>query len=204
MVERATSTEARKRPTGLTVIAILWFLGAIYNLYMSSQTINADLEALPHLSDPWVAEWFKFGVPAELGISLLVFALGLIQMFTIFGLWTGKSWSYRLALAIPLLAAVSWISMTGVYMSAPIELGIRESINWFPVGMSVLWIFVYWSYLRQPHVKKYLRVSIQKRPTEEVPDISVVPEVPKRPRKSLIAILLIVIVVVASVSVFAW
>lgn len=163
-VEGALSIEARKRPTGLTVIAILWFLGGIYNLYMSSQYISDDLEALPHLSDPGVAEWFKFGVPAELAINLLVFALGLIQLFTIIGLWTGKSWSYKLALAIPVLAAVSWILMAGLYMSAPIELEIRESINWVAVGASIFWAIIYWSYLRQPHVKEYLGVITIHRP----------------------------------------
>lgn len=163
-VEGAISIEARKRPTGLTIIAILWFLGGIYNLYMSSQVISDDLEVLPHLSDPWVAEWFKFGVPAELAISLLVFALGLIQLFTIIGLWTGKSWSYKLALAIPVLAVVSWISMAALYMSAPIELEIRESINWFAVLFSIFWMIIYWSYLRQPHVKEYLGVISIRRP----------------------------------------
>jgi len=157
-VEGAPSVEARKRPTGLTIIAILWFLGGIYNLYMSSQVISDDLEVLPHLSESWVAEWFKFGVPAELAINLLVCALGIIQMFTIIGLWTGKSWSYKLALAIPVLAVVSWISMAGLYISAPIELGIRESINWVPIGASIIWMIIYWSYLRKPHVKEYLRV----------------------------------------------
>lgn len=132
--------------------------GSIYNLYMSSQNISGGLEVLPLLSNPQVPEWFKFGVPAELAINLLVFALGLIQLFTIYGLWTGKSWSYKLALAILVLVAVSWISAAVLYMSAPIELEIRESINWVPIGSSIFWMVIYWSYLRKPHVKEYLGV----------------------------------------------
>jgi len=152
-VKKAPPREIMKRPTGLTIIAILWLLGGLYNLYISSQTINSDLGVLSSLYG-----WFKFGVPAELAISLLVFALGLAQMFTIYGLWTGKSWSYKLALAIPVLGVVISISLVGLYMSAPIELGIRESINWVLVGSSIFWAIIYWSYLRRPHVKEYLGV----------------------------------------------
>jgi len=149
-------SEARKRPRGLTIIAILWFIGGIYNLYISSQTISADLEALSYLSR--LPTWFRFGVPAELAINLLAFALGLIQMFTIYGLWTGKPWSYRLALAVPILAFVSVILEALLYLSAPIQYGLIDDINWAVVGGSIIGMGIYLSYLRQPHVKEYLGV----------------------------------------------
>ena len=127
-------------------------------MYMSSQGISADLEILPVVqSDPSIPEWFRLGVPAELGISLLSFAVGLFQLFTIYGLWTGKSWSYKLALAIPVLGAVSWILLAALYMSAPAELGLGAYINWVAVTTSIVWVGVYWWYLRRPHVKEYLR-----------------------------------------------
>lgn len=153
--------EAGKRPTGLTIIAILWLLGGIYNLYMSSQGISANLAVLPYYwrrADIMRYQWFQFAVPAELAISILVFALGLIQIFTIYGLWTRKSWSYKLALAVPVFGVVTWILMIGLYMSAPIELGIWESINLVPVVSSTFWMIIYWSYLRQSHVKEYLGI----------------------------------------------
>lgn len=146
-----------KRPRGLTVIAILWLLGGIANLYLSSQNIILGLEALSYLF--LLPEWFQLGIPVELAFSIGIFALGLIQLVTIFGLWTGKSWSCKLALAIPLLNAISWILTVGLYLSAPIEFGFRESINWAPAVSSLFWIFLYWSYLRQPHVKEYLKVK---------------------------------------------
>ena len=151
-------TGARKRPTGLTIIAILWFVGGVINLYSSSNSIRVDLNALPRLSDPTLPRWFTFGVPAELLISLLVFALGLIQLYTIYGLWSGRSWSYRLALTIPILGMIGWVSLAGLYMSAPPGFGIRESAPWILVGFSVFWTIVYWVYLRRPHVKEYLGV----------------------------------------------
>jgi len=150
--------ERPKRPLGLTVIAVLWLLGGIYNLFMSSQTIGSDLQVLPLLSRPTVPEWFKFGVPVELAINLVGFALGLVQLFTIYGLWTGKSWSYRLALAVPLLAVVLLASQVGLYESAPVELDLLKAALWVSLVTGIAFAVVYWNYLRQGHVKKYLGV----------------------------------------------
>jgi hypothetical protein len=61
--------------------------------------------------------------------GLLVFTLGLLHLFAIYGLWMGKSWSYKAALAMPILGAVSWISMALLYMSAPAELGVDASMT---------------------------------------------------------------------------
>lgn len=150
--------ERPKRPLGLTVIAIVWLLGGLYNLYASLQTIGTDLGLLPFLSLPTVPEWFRFGVPAELAISFLVTAVGLVQLFTIYGLWTGKSWSYKLALAIPLLAVVLWISQVGLYASAPVEYGLSTALPWGGLVGSLIFTGIYWGYLRQSHVKEYLGI----------------------------------------------
>jgi hypothetical protein len=186
------------RPAGLTIIAILWFLGGIVNLYVSSTTISGDLEVLPLLSDPMVPEWFKFGVPAEIGINLFAFSFGIIQMFTIVGLWTGKSWSYKMALTIPVLAAVSWIAWGALFMSAPIELGFRESTKWVPIGASIFWAIIILSYLRKPHVKEYLSVTVQKTLAEKVPEAPEIPKVPKRRRRILMVIAVLAIVIVVA------
>jgi len=151
--------EVRKRPVGLTVLAILWFLGGLYNLYQGSQAISLDLEVLPLLNSPNMPEWFKFGVPAELAISLFVFVLGLLQIFATYGLWTGKPWSYKLALAVPILNAVSWLSVAVLYASAPIEFEIADPFDWVSAFFSIFWAIIFLSYLRQSHVKEYLKVK---------------------------------------------
>jgi len=84
-----------KRPDGITVIVILWFLSGIFNVYMSFQIISTDVSYLPLLSDPTLHSWFSFGLPAEIAINLLSLFLGLLQIVTVFGLWTGKKYSYR-------------------------------------------------------------------------------------------------------------
>lgn len=92
--------EARKRPKGLTILSILWCVGCGYNLYVGLNTIRIDLGVWPILSNPLLPEWFRFGIPAELFISIIVTVFGIIQMFTIYGWWTGKSWSYKTAFFI--------------------------------------------------------------------------------------------------------
>jgi len=155
-VEKIPSTTTKRRPTGLTIIAIAWLFGGILNLYTSSQIISPDLETLQFLSLPDMPEWYRLGVPAEIAIALLIFALGLAQMYTIYGLWTGKAWSYRLALAIPILTAIASASHAALYVSAPIELSLRRSVNWSVVSSNMVWLVIYWGYLREPHVREYL------------------------------------------------
>jgi len=62
----------RRRPKGLTILSILWSLGSIYNLYSGFNAIRLDLEGLPLLSNPSLPEWFRFGIPAELVISIII------------------------------------------------------------------------------------------------------------------------------------
>lgn len=172
LLERPTEerVERLKRPLGLTVISILWLLGGIFNLYTSSQVIGTDLEALPFLSFPTVPEWVRFALPIDLAIGVLSFFLGLVQLFTIYGLWTGKSWSYKLALAIPILIVFTWISAVGLYASAPAEYGLLTSVEWGGLLASVFYASVYWVYLRKRHVKEYLGIrSIkEQRPSSPI------------------------------------
>jgi len=78
-------------------------------------------------------------------------------MFTIYGLLSRKVWSYKLALAVPMLLVVSWFAQAALYMSAPPSLGLVSSTNYLGLGMSLFWLLVFWLYLRRPHVKQYLR-----------------------------------------------
>lgn len=45
-----------KRPLGLTVISIFWFLGSLLNFFIGIGAINTDLESMPLLSNPSVPE----------------------------------------------------------------------------------------------------------------------------------------------------
>lgn len=158
-VQPQPPAEGMKRPLGLTIISILWLIGGIWNLYTSVTTISMDVELLPYLSHPSIPAWFQMGVPAEIIIYSFLLVLALLQLITIYGLWTGKSWSYRLGLLIPLIIAIlTWAELILVVTAPPIlELSVYSYI--LPSVMSIIWVVIYWAYLRQPHVKKYLKVQ---------------------------------------------
>jgi hypothetical protein len=156
IVEKAggvPSVEARKRHAGFAVIAVLWLLGSV-NLYASLITIIQNqiggMLIFDHVSR-MVTEWLERVGQAERAISLLVFALGLVQMFTVYELWTGKSWSYKLALAVSTLVAISWLSMIALYMSAlanrEIFLPINVSRPWYSLAANIFWMIVCLRYL---------------------------------------------------------
>ncbi len=155
--KQSTETQ-KKRPLGLSIIAILWLIGGIITTYLSADAIREGYAALPYLENPLLHEWFRIGIPVEIALSILGFGFGIIQIFTIFGLWIGKSWSYKLALSVPLLIVFSHVSITVLYLSAPPEYGIQESLNWVPLIFSILFAVIYWSYLRKPHVRRFLGI----------------------------------------------
>lgn len=156
--EATSHIEARKRPTGLTVIAMLWFIGSSYGIITSVGAFFNFYMIWPLLSEPSVLEWYKFGVPAEFAITLVLFVLTCFSICVVYGFLTGKSWSYKLALALPILGVIGWSLRTGLYMWAPIELEF-SNVDWTSLGAGLVWLIVIWAYVRRPHVKEYLRTS---------------------------------------------
>ena len=93
--------------------------------------------------------------------SLLSLFLGLLQIVTVFGLWTGKRYSYRFALLIPIILIIGYVCSIALYASAPAELELLSSMGIFVSGlvMGVFWLGVYWQYIDKPHVKAFLGVA---------------------------------------------
>jgi len=147
------------RPAGLSLIAAFWFIYGLVNVCLSFQTISADLEVLPLLSN--ASGWFSFGVPAELVLAILVLCLGLLQLIAVPGLWIGKPYSYRLSLIVPALLLVSNVCSVGLYASAPVELdlGFDAVINLFPLFTNIVWVVVFWQYLRRSYVKTFFGIT---------------------------------------------
>ena len=180
----------QKRPNGLTAIAILWFVGALLNILNSLLVLNQGAAALPYLSSYGLNEWFSFGVPIEMVLSGLVLALGLVQIVAVFGLWTGKKYSYRLALAIPVVHSVLNVCFVVLYATAPAELGLTSSVGFSVFGLAVGLVFlvVIWWYLRKPHVKAFLGVTEttkQPPPPPSSPPASAFREASEQPRQEI-------------------
>jgi len=159
MIRIFHTVRTEKRPLGLTVIAVLWVLGGIFNFLGSFSSIISDVQVLSLLSSSLIHNWFKFGVLAELGISLLVLVLSLIQLATCYGLWAGKSWAWKTAFSVAILLVVCNTSLLLLYTSAPAELGIDATLAAGSVPWSIIWAVIICSYLRKPHVKQYLGIG---------------------------------------------
>lgn len=175
------SSQPKNRPSGIVVIAVLWTLGSIYNIYQGLNVIILDLGVLPDLSDPRMHPWFRSGVPVEMMIGFFVVAFGFLTLLVVYGLYTAKSWSYDFALALPLIIIVLNFWNMVLYYSAPLELELRgaaESAIPFIV-INIVWLVGVWSYLARPHVKQYLKGT----PTSSSP----APVLPPPPPPSLVA-----------------
>ena len=157
----------KSRPTGLTIIAILWILFGLVNVVGGLDAASTDLNTpLPSastfgLNSSQIAavNWLQSGIWADSVISLLVFCVGIAQIFVVYGLWTGKPWSYRGALAVLIIVVLLWASRTALYSTAPSLLGLSVlSSAGYTIG-SLIWLPVYLWYFRSPHVRVFLGLA---------------------------------------------
>jgi len=149
--------ENKVRPSGIVIIAVLWTIASIINIYQGLRMVIADLGALSYLSSPFIHEWFRFGIPAETMLNLFIVAFGFLTLLVVYGLYTAKSWSHDFAFAIPLFITFINVAAMLLYASAPIDELRGEANAVIPfIVMNLFWLVVVWSYLSQSHVKKYL------------------------------------------------
>ena len=150
-----------KRPRGLTIIVILWFLFGLISVYSGYQVAITDANLLPYLSNPSIPAWLKFGLPAELALAAVTLCIGLLEFAMIPGLWMGKSYSYKIALAVPILVSILYVLRAGLYASAPAELGLGSDVSAVLdfAGIGVILLAVSWDYLRRTNVKRFLGVT---------------------------------------------
>jgi ribosomal protein L40E len=171
----------KKRPSGIAIFAVLWVLGSIFNLARGLDGVARDIGGLPLLSEPYMPEWFRFGIPAEMLINFFLVVVAFLSLYAIYGLFIAKSWSYHLALALSTFAVLVYVASTALYASAPAELlelgGITQLESVVANGIisiiSIAWAGVTWLYLSQPHVKQYLKII---PPPAPVPVFNVEPK----------------------------
>jgi hypothetical protein len=145
-----------KRPLGISIICVLWFLGGLINLFAGFSGLSGDLNGFGLLSSysSDVASWASWAIPLDATIMSAVIIIGLLQFATIYGFWNRKPWSrkYAVNLLIALVLA-NWIEVA-LQLAAPSYLGIQPDFI-LPVFGTVMAV-VYLSYLNRDYVKKYL------------------------------------------------
>lgn len=161
---------AAKRPNGITAIAILLLLNGIFLVYVNSLSTSAYAGRLSILSqgDPW----FQTGIPVLLALSVTFLLVGILQLVDAYGFLTGKSFSYRFALIVPLILTIVSLIAAGVALSAPTNLNVPSFAYWVYLGIGIFWLLVYFLYLTKPGAKAYLNVAsdlkIKKAPVQAV------------------------------------
>lgn len=159
-------TQPKKRPTGVTVIAVLWALGSIYNLARGLIGIAFDMRAMRLLSSPYMG-WFRFGLPTDIVLNFFMALAAFLSLLTVYGLSTGRSWSYYATTAFTVFISLIYIFTTVLYASAPpdvvsimastgfsVELHIATNAVLFFV--SIIWAAITRVYIARSDVKQYL------------------------------------------------
>lgn len=124
-----------RRPTGITILGILYILGGIAGLIAA--VVFGAMSAMMGSSN-----YFVVGIGALGGIFAIVFAGVAVLEFAIAGcLLSGKSWARKIVIVFVAIDLVlEFISIFGG--------------NLFGIAMLIIDLFVLY-YLYRPHVKKY-------------------------------------------------
>ncbi|MGC1120412.1 MAG: zinc ribbon domain-containing protein [Candidatus Methanofastidiosia archaeon] len=130
--------EKKERPMGLSIISVLWVIGGFINLVGGALGVLAGMALL-----------VTFDLGGVVMVLTMAFAmiLGLAQLLTAYGFWTGKLWSFRLAQVVILLLVIC--------SASSIVIGASKTFSF----STIIWIVVYFTYIEKPHVKKYLGVE---------------------------------------------
>jgi hypothetical protein len=138
------------RPTGIAILAILDFIGGVLLLLG-----GAFLAAIGGSSILTTYGYGAFsGVVTVFGGIAVV--LGLFAIFVGWGLWSGKSWAWTLAVVLYILGALtSLVGLAGGSLGSIVPL--------------ILYALILW-YLWKPHVKAYFGKGMaQTAPTVQAP-----------------------------------
>ena len=142
-VTENTTSQEQKRPTGITVLSILYFLISLFHLLKVSQVILQwnILQQLPLAVSPLYLA----------GDGLLWFISGMILAA---GLWRGKSWSIPGAMIISVFySMVFWIDR--IWIAQPEGLAQRWPVNLFLTIIGLGSIYLILSHQKnQPYFTK--------------------------------------------------
>ncbi|HKM50291.1 MAG TPA: hypothetical protein VJZ75_03845 [Candidatus Bathyarchaeia archaeon] len=123
---------SKNRPMGVTILAILEALGAIYFLFIGVTEFlgTASIRSLAYLG---IAHSVFSLIPRVIGIALLI--IGLVSIVLAWGLWIGKGWARMIALVFAILGII--INLMSFHV----------------IGIIIDAVIVY--YLTRPNVKQF-------------------------------------------------
>jgi hypothetical protein len=128
-----------QRPTGIAILAILGFIGGIIGLLGGALFLEVGSSGI--LS--------SYGIGMFSGlISLLggiIIVIGLFAIFVSWGMWSGKSWAWYLAVVLYAIGLITGL----VLLVVGALLGVVSLL----IDLLLLW------YMFRPHVKAYFGIG---------------------------------------------
>jgi hypothetical protein len=138
-----------KRPTGVTIIAILNIISGIIMLIggVALVAIGSALHSAFDGTDPGMS--ILAGMSGAFGIAMggIIFALAIFSFIVAYGLWNGKGWAWTLTVVLSIISiALNAISLAGANFGGIISMIISAVILY---------------YLYRPHVKAYFGKGVK-------------------------------------------
>jgi len=130
--------EEKQRPTGVTVLSVLWFIGAVLLVLFGVLLIAGGSAINAFYGNQLAAQ--ELALFAGIGVVFLVF--GLAAALEGWGLWTGRSWAWWVQVVLSALGVLSILSFTA------------DSILNAAISALILW------YLFKPYVKEFFGVDV--------------------------------------------
>lgn len=133
-VTHAPTPTATARPTGVTILAVLDFLAAVFLVIAGIMMFAGGAFIGSMLGD--AGGILGAAVGAMMGVVFLVFAA--LSAAAGYGLWTGKAWGWWLALVFAALGVVNGlITLFGEPVSGIIGILISGFIVWYLTNAGV-------------------------------------------------------------------
>jgi hypothetical protein len=147
-----------KRPGKLIVISIGWLIFGLFNIYSALWTITIK----PNLPVFFIVTiWNILGGSLEFIYSIAMLCVGFFQVLTTYGLLGGKAFAYKFGLGIHITLLLINSIYVVLSLFAAAEGGFYLDplfFGWF-LGSGIVWVIIYWHYLREPSMKEFLGIS---------------------------------------------
>jgi len=104
-----TSSPRKTRPLGVSILAVLSYIGAVFTLIAGIAMIagSAAVSTLIEKLIPEYASWSAAGVALFIFLGIVFILLAVLDYFIGRGLWGGKGWARILVLILLVLSILS-------------------------------------------------------------------------------------------------
>jgi len=137
------------RPPGLVVVAVVWGIGAVYNIIISFLLYGPQVDLYSQFLEPTM--WVQ-----DVTMRLFLVLVSALQVVVAYEVVKGSTWSYFGGLGISAIELAIYAEIVSLYYSAPTILEFRTPLLLASLGLSAAYAALIWVYFNIPQVRKYL------------------------------------------------